>query len=145
MGVLRDGKWGVDRRIYNESAYPTYCAGCAFTLTMDVARALHRISYHVPFFWVDDAYITGFLPALIGNVTHVQIRSTYEYHPKGFMEKFMGPKWWGYTFCADVHQLAEIEIVWHWVVSRHKKMELENKELPNIILIDKIKNASLYV
>ena len=64
--VLRTGKWKVERSDYNDTEYPAYCSGCAFRMSMDVAIALHDVSYYVPFFLVDDAYMTGFLPRALG-------------------------------------------------------------------------------
>jgi hypothetical protein len=34
----------------------------AYMMTSDVAKELYLTSYSVPFFWVDDVYITGMLP-----------------------------------------------------------------------------------
>ena len=44
---------------FKDKYYPTYCSGSAYTMSTDVAIAMHNISYNVPFFWVDDFYITG--------------------------------------------------------------------------------------
>ena len=120
MTVSRKGKWSVTRQQFNASSYPTYCSGCAFTFTMDVALAIHKISYHVPFFWVDDAYITGILPMRIGKIKHRNCRSTYEMNSDKLEAKFAGNEWWRYIFSSDIHRFDEAEDVWNKVVKLYK-------------------------
>jgi len=64
MPVLRvDPKWAVSRADYAPDVYPAYCSGIALLLSLDVVLALARIASRVPFFWVDDVFLTGILPA----------------------------------------------------------------------------------
>lgn len=77
MKVMRTGKWKVPKSEFKDDYYPTYCSGSAYIMSVDVAIAMHRVSYDVPFFWVDDFYITGLLPLKAGNIKHKQFMSTY--------------------------------------------------------------------
>jgi len=115
MVVMRQGKWKVDESEWKDSTYPTYCSGSAFILSMDVALKLYKISYQVPFFWVDDFYITGLLPLKLGNVTHIQISSSYVLNGKMLEEKFTSPQWFQYLF-SHVHNLNSIQTFWRKVV-----------------------------
>ena len=128
MTVLRVGKWSVSMEQYNDTSFPTYCSGCAFTFSMDVARAIHRISYYVPFLWVDDAYITGILPRRIGNVTYRSLGSTYELNSDKLKDKFTGKSWWGYIFASDIHRFDEAQMVWEKILDLFgiKKLKLES-------------------
>ena len=54
-------KWRVSRQEYPNDTYPICCAGLAFVLTTDVAKALYEASFEIPFFWIDDVYVTGIL------------------------------------------------------------------------------------
>jgi len=64
MPVLRvDPKWAVSKTDFADNVYPPYCSGIAFVLSLDVVLALSRVASRVPFFWVDDVYLTGILPA----------------------------------------------------------------------------------
>jgi len=64
MHVLRDDpKWAVNRTDFADNFYPPYCSGIAWVFTTDIVQALYRVSSRVKFFWVDDVYITGILPA----------------------------------------------------------------------------------
>jgi len=117
MLVMREGKWKVSKEEWPEDHYPTYCSGSAFLMTTDVAIAMHRISYDVPFFWVDDFYITGLLPLKLGPsvVRHSQFISAYVLNGKQLQEKFTGPQWYKYVF-SHVHNLNAIQAVWKMVV-----------------------------
>ena len=111
MKVMRTGKWRVDVSEWPDAYYPLYCSGSAFTMSIDVALRLHEVSYHVPFFWVDDFYVTGLLPLKAGNITHKQLMSTYVLDGRKLEEKFTGPQWFTYIF-SHVHNLDMIQSVW---------------------------------
>ena len=114
MKVMRDGKWKVDVSEWKDSFYPTYCSGSAYIISTDVAIDFHRISYHVPFFWVDDFYITGLLPLKLGDVEHIQFMSSYVLNGLQLEAKFTGPQWYKYIF-SHVHNLNAIQRVWRTV------------------------------
>ena len=116
MTVMRTGKWKVSVDQWKDNYYPTYCSGSAFTMSIDVALAMHNVSYHVPFFWVDDFYITGLLPLKLGGrVKHKQFMSTYVLDGRKLEEKFTGPQWFTYVF-SHVHNLNAIQSVWERLV-----------------------------
>lgn len=117
MTVMRDGKWKVSKDEWPDDVYPTYCSGSAFVMSTDVAVALHGVSYHVPFFWVDDFYITGLLALKLekGVVQHTQFMSAYVLNGAELETKFTGPQWWQYIF-SHVHNLNAIQAVWKTVV-----------------------------
>ncbi|ESN94126.1 hypothetical protein HELRODRAFT_123616, partial [Helobdella robusta] len=73
MPVMRESKWKVEVEDYPDDLYPRYCSGSAFIVTSDLAQKLYNTSHYVPFFWVDDVYLTGFIPKKLANVTHVSI------------------------------------------------------------------------
>ena len=114
--VWRKLKWKVSFNEFKESYYPKYCAGVAYVLSTDLAIALHEISYRVPFFWVDDVYITGILPRKLGNVRHSQFMSTYLLHGNELEDKFTGPQWYTYIF-SHVHNLTRIQSTWKKLVA----------------------------
>ena len=114
---MREGKWRVDPSEWPEDSYPTYCSGSAFILSTDVAVALHRVSYQVPFFWVDDFYVTGLLPLRAGPaaVRHQQFMSAYLLNGRELTSRFTGAQWYKYVF-SHVHDLNAIQAVWKAVV-----------------------------
>ncbi|XP_065307032.1 beta-1,3-galactosyltransferase 5-like [Dermacentor albipictus] len=52
-------KWYVSEKDFPQKVYPPYCAGAAFIMQPTVLFAIYHASRHVPFFWVDDVYVTG--------------------------------------------------------------------------------------
>uniref|UniRef100_H2YJZ4 Hexosyltransferase n=1 Tax=Ciona savignyi TaxID=51511 RepID=H2YJZ4_CIOSA len=60
--VLRKGKWGVSRQLYNMAVYPSYCLGPAYIMSQDVARELYVTSEHTRTdMFIDDVFISGVL------------------------------------------------------------------------------------
>lgn len=139
MPVLRSGKWKVSRSDWKADFYPAYCSGSAFVMSIDVAVALHSVSYFVPFFWVDDVYVTGLLPLKLGTIRHSQFMSAYILNGKALEEKFSGAQWYRYVFC-HVHDLSAMHTVWKKVVA------IETGELvpPVRFLIPQTNSSSLH-
>lgn len=129
MHVLRDGKWNISTDIIADEFYPHYCSGMGYIMTPDVARALYLTSQYVPFFWVDDVYITGMLPKKI-NLTHVN-----------FVKAFMGRKeidwlmsgedWYKYVFC-HLHDQALFQKAWNKVVAHARSDVIPDR--PDVIV-----------
>ncbi|GAB6025044.1 hypothetical protein CHUAL_010149 [Chamberlinius hualienensis] len=73
-------KWTVDYNEYPYDTYPAYCGGLAYVVSPDIARDLLAASLYVPFFWIDDLYVTGFLAEKIPHVRHhaLNLRTTYD-------------------------------------------------------------------
>ena len=121
----------VSKEEWSGDYYPTYCSGSAFILTPDVAMVLHEVSYHVPFFWVDDFYITGLLPLKAGNIVHRQFNSAYVLDGTKLEEYFTGPQWHIYVF-SHLKDLNKILRVWNKLTKLAKReiMPQINKVLP---------------
>lgn len=116
MIVMRDGKWKVEETEWKESTYPKYCSGSAFIMSTDVATSLLRASLEVPFFWVDDVYVTGLLPVRAGGISHTDYASHYLLDGKQLAEKFTGSLWYNYIF-SHVQDLNSILSVWKKVAA----------------------------
>ena len=84
--IMRDetAKWYVDDSYFpGQSRYPfPYCNGFFVIMTSDMVRPLLEAMQLVPFFWVDDVYLFGMLPLLIGHVNMIEygvfIRGYYQ-------------------------------------------------------------------
>jgi len=102
MRAMRFGKWRVDRVAWPGDVYPPYCSGMAYVMSTDVAVALHRASYSVPFFWIDDVYLTGIVAKRIGlaAVRHVQFAYAYTVWEgqSVAVKRFTGSKWHQHVF-----------------------------------------------
>ena len=84
----RRSKWYVSKHEWPHAEYPPYCSGLAFILTPDVAVATLASAPHMPYFWVDDLYITGLLAQKIG-FKHHNIRTRYELNLDKFEAFYM--------------------------------------------------------
>ena len=70
MQIQRKGKWKVEANIfYNKQVYPyDYCSGFVVAMTTDLMKPMYEAAKATPFFWVDDVYLFGMLPKVVGGV-----------------------------------------------------------------------------
>ncbi|XP_025095016.1 UDP-GalNAc:beta-1,3-N-acetylgalactosaminyltransferase 1-like isoform X4 [Pomacea canaliculata] len=75
MTILREGKWKVnEENLQHFKYFPwNYCSGMAVFITGDLIPFLYRAAFRTPFFWIDDVYLFGMLPDVVGNVTYYDI------------------------------------------------------------------------
>ncbi|XP_050406715.2 beta-1,3-galactosyltransferase 1 [Patella vulgata] len=68
--IHRKGKWEVPKEMFNGYAsYPfQHCIGFTVIYSGDIIPALYRASYKVPFFWLDDVYVTGMLRIAVDGI-----------------------------------------------------------------------------
>ena len=72
MPILREGKWKVDTRMFSKmKTFPyDYCSGFVVLLSSDLMGPMHQAAMTTPFFWIDDVYLFGMLPSVVGGVTY---------------------------------------------------------------------------
>ena len=88
-------KWAISREEYPDDHYPQYCSGFAWIMSTDVIIALDRTADIVPFFRVDDVFITGLLTARLPvGVTWVQFDHAYIIEIDDRPNAFEGPHWY---------------------------------------------------
>lgn len=76
-GVLRSqSKWAVTKDQYPLEVYPPHCSQMAYVMSMDVVSSILIGLSRVPFFWVDDVFITGMVPYALG-IEHVSFPRVY--------------------------------------------------------------------
>ncbi|KAJ8705327.1 hypothetical protein PYW07_011154 [Mythimna separata] len=61
-----ESKWKVTPEEYPFPFYPPFCEGWAVIYSQDVVPRLLKAAQSTPFFWIDDAHITGVIAAQIG-------------------------------------------------------------------------------
>ena len=74
MRVTRDpsSKWFVSSNEYPYEHFQPYCSGSAYFLTQDLIQPLFEATDQIPFFWIDDYYMTGLLPRAVHSSIRVQ-------------------------------------------------------------------------
>ncbi|XP_005089785.1 beta-1,3-galactosyltransferase 1-like [Aplysia californica] len=72
MPILRTGKWRVAPHVFShKQTFPyDYCSGFVVIMTSDLMRPLYEAAQTTPFFWIDDVYLFGMLPSVVGGVTY---------------------------------------------------------------------------
>jgi beta-1,3-galactosyltransferase 1 len=101
--ILRAGSNRIQRAIYDHwyvhkdefkrmRYYPyTSCSGLAVFISRDLVPLLYKAAFMSPFFWVDDFYLFGILPAKIDDVIHQRLNMNISLdHTRGLecYEKF---------------------------------------------------------
>ena len=51
-------KWSATRWEYPNKTYPGFCSGTAYIMSAEIANNLRRISPHIPFFFLEDIYVS---------------------------------------------------------------------------------------
>jgi len=122
MKVMRDprSKWYLSPIEYSHDVFPTYCSGSAFILTPDVASALFNASFRIPFFWVDDFYVTGLLAREAG-ISHENFNTAYMLSPSLFLQKFTEPNVSLTLVVGHVHKINSMKIVWNSVLTDQRR------------------------
>lgn len=117
MKVVRDpkSKWYISREEYRPNFFPTYCSGLAFLLSTDVIVSMYNASLSMPFFWVDDFYVTGLLAARIG-VKHRSLSGAYSVRANYFRQEFTDKEKQRALMFGHVHDLNDFVEVWQQVV-----------------------------
>lgn len=98
MGILRTGKWKVANNIFsNMTLFPyDYCSGFVVLISSDLMKPLYEAAKITPFFWIDDIYLFGMLPQVVGGVTYYNyaLNSNVTMNDKQAIEctKNQGPK-----------------------------------------------------
>ena len=117
--VARTGKWKLSESVWSIRTWPDFCQGIAFVMSIDVVLAMHNASYHVPFLWLDDVYITGFVPLRLRDVRRLGYNERYSSRSDSMEFRdmlFMEPNWPTYMF-FHVKNPDEVESFWARIVS----------------------------
>src|SRR6218665_1519917 len=112
--VHRTGKWAVSTAERRHPGWPTFCQGLAFIMSPDVVSALYNISFDVPYLWMDDVYVTGFLAMKLG-IKHQQLTRTFV-GANQLIRLISGSQWYR-CFFAHVHDLNVSVIMWKALIS----------------------------
>lgn len=72
----RSSKWYTSAEEFPDKYFLKYCSGSAYLMSYDVVKKFYMKSREIPFFWVDDYYVTGML-AHATNVTPTSLNDRY--------------------------------------------------------------------
>ena len=57
----RNNKWFITHEEYPFTKFLPYCAGHSSIMSIDIVRKMYRASKHMPYFWLEDVYGSGYL------------------------------------------------------------------------------------
>lgn len=92
-------KWYVTMDEYNKSNYPQFVSGWFYITTPQVCMDLEKESKNVPYFWIDDVYITGILPKYV-KIRLYDLKKIFTVHPE-FLQCCMNDQK-KYNFDCDI-------------------------------------------
>ncbi|OQV24721.1 putative Acetylgalactosaminyl-O-glycosyl-glycoprotein beta-1,3-N-acetylglucosaminyltransferase [Hypsibius exemplaris] len=69
----KSSKWHVPWALFGEKHYPPYCYGGGYILTNNLVGLLAEAAKGVPYYWIDDVFVTGFTARQVPNVKHLQL------------------------------------------------------------------------
>ncbi|KAK3577723.1 hypothetical protein CHS0354_002935 [Potamilus streckersoni] len=118
----KTGKWIVDDwEFINMTHFPvTYCNGFFVLLTTDIIKELYEASKKTPFFWVDDVYIFGLLPAKVGSVTFESVQGL-NLNQKQALECFQKSEPCDYLAATAVDK-GNMETLWFGAIHQYKNL-----------------------
>ena len=116
--VARYGKWAVTVAQRKHPRWPDFCQGLAYIITPSVASALYNASFDVPFLWMDDVYVTGFLAKKIG-LRHTQITKSF-FKDVHIEEQLMNPQHWKNVLFSHIQNPDLRRWAWNKVVKMMK-------------------------
>lgn len=83
MKPMRDpaNKWYVTNKEYPRTEYPNFLSGWFYITNPQTAKLLVDLTKDLPYFWIDDLYVTGLLVEKT-NITFVRLNRYYTTHPE---------------------------------------------------------------
>ena len=72
-GPIRDptSKWHATVEEYREPLYPWHCSGTGYLTTFTMVEKMYNVSPNVPYFWLEDIYVSLCFMAVGGKVKHM--------------------------------------------------------------------------
>ncbi|XP_045161091.2 beta-1,3-galactosyltransferase 1-like [Mercenaria mercenaria] len=67
-----DSKWYASKQEYKESSYPWHCSGTGYFTSFKIVEKIYKVSPYVPFFWIEDIYVSLCFRKIGGTVKNVK-------------------------------------------------------------------------
>ena len=138
-------KWCIKyRELIGRRGYPEYCAGVAFLLSREMVSEMYAASLKTPFFWVDDAYVSGLLPAKVSGVERVALNTHFTLKGGAAYDDYVNPatKAFRYYF---VHGVSDKQRVLMWTALLRKLNETHKALLSDDVITNSIQLLKQYM
>ncbi|CAF0956813.1 unnamed protein product [Brachionus calyciflorus] len=120
MVVMRDknSKWYLSKDEFKDDVYGKYCSGSAYMFTNDLPREMYNASLYLPFFWVDDYYISGLLARGVES-NYQFFNSLYIISSNLVEQRFLNKKTCDHTvFGHSPGDINRIYRIWNFILKR---------------------------
>lgn len=122
MKVVRNkkSKWYLSKDEFKDDRFKTYCSGAAFLITSDLVRPMFEASLEVPFFWIDDYYVTGLLAEAV-KAKFQPLNSIYMFTPSVVKRAFVYKKPDSVVFGHFSHlndTIDQMMEIWNFIKAR---------------------------
>lgn len=74
-------KWFVTQKEYGQSDYPIFLSGWLYVTTPKISESISRLSHSVPYFWIDDVYVTGIIAEKL-KIPRMELNQLFTVHPQ---------------------------------------------------------------
>ncbi|XP_061190684.1 beta-1,3-galactosyltransferase 1-like [Saccostrea echinata] len=64
-------KWYAPFEMFPHKEYPPYCSGTGYVTSLDVVQKVYQVSKNIPFFYLEDVYVSLCMKKLGLNMTHL--------------------------------------------------------------------------
>ncbi|XP_073980728.1 beta-1,3-galactosyltransferase 5 [Rhodnius prolixus] len=78
---MKANKWYVTSEEYSDNTYPSFLSGWMYVVSVQLALKLVNSAHMVPYFWIDDLFITGILANQL-NAKFIDLSEYFSLHPE---------------------------------------------------------------
>ena len=124
--ISRKGKHEVAKEEFvNMKRFPfPYSPGLCVILTNDIIEELYNAAKGTAFFWIDDVYLFGKLPHIVGNITHVHLESVTNFGQTA-IKCFAATEKKCDILAASSNSTEGIDKMWRWSVLQNAKLAVK--------------------
>lgn len=129
MPILRNPdvcmKWCVDNdTLPGRTTYPRYCSGGFMVISGDLVDEIYQQSLRIPFFWIDDVFLSGLVAQRLTKIEHINVGDLYMFDQVQYInqERDSGMA----SHFATMDHSNRLYEMWKGVLS---KLPVEDKQL----------------
>ncbi len=91
--ILRDRrhcrKFCISPRDHSKYSYhPQFVRGAFYVLTYDLLVEIYTTAVNIVYFWIEDAFVTGFVVKSMQNVHFIDWKQYYKFHEWQFIDQY---------------------------------------------------------
>ncbi|KAK6176906.1 hypothetical protein SNE40_015116 [Patella caerulea] len=130
MHVIREkrSKWYVSKEEFPYDFFPAYCSGSAFVMSADVVQKMELASRKMPFFWIDDYYLTGMVFNTL-QIKHTEFNKAYILNQYVALNRYANDTAHSLVF-YHTGKMSTFYALWKRIQLDHNKLLHNSKSTP---------------